>query len=73
MDRLVSQLKSKGFNKFNEFDNDVMSGKIYERIKDITGKDRKEVKVNVYSVLFGRNMTKNYWNIVFIICNFYIT
>ncbi len=58
-------MKAKGFTNFNNFDNDVVSGKIYERLKEITGASRKEVKVNVYSVLFGRNMTKNYWNNIF--------
>jgi hypothetical protein len=58
-------MRQNGFIKFNGFDTDVMTGVIYDKIKDISGKDRKEVKVNIYSVLFGRNMSKNYWNILF--------
>lgn len=58
-------MKEKGFTEFNSFDTDVLSGKIYDKIKDISGSTRKEVKVNIYSVLFGRNMTKNYWNKLF--------
>lgn len=58
-------MKDKGFTEFNGFDNDVLNGTIYDKIKEISGASRKEVKVNVYSVLFGRNMTKNYWNKLF--------
>lgn len=58
-------MRNEGFTKFDGFDKDVLNGKIYEKLKDISGKTRKEVKVNVYSVLFGRNMTKDYWNVLF--------
>lgn len=62
-------MRESGFDKFDGFDDDVLSGKIYERLRDLSGKTRKEVKVNVYSVLFGRNMTANYWNELF--CSLY--
>lgn len=58
-------MRDAGFAKFDGFDVDVLSGSIYEKLKDISGRTRKEVKVNVYSVLFGRNMTKDYWNELF--------
>lgn len=58
-------MRESGFTKFDNFDKDVLTGNIYERLKEISGKTRKEVKVNVYSVLFGRNMTKDYWNELF--------
>lgn len=58
-------MKEKGFTKFNGFDQDVLNGTIYDKIKEISGATRKEVKVNIYSVLFGRNMSKNYWNKLF--------
>jgi len=55
------------FTDFDSFDKDVLSGKIYERLKDAANNEftRKEVKVNTYSVLFGRNMNKGYWNQLF--------
>jgi len=58
-------MRDSGFTKFDGFDVDVLTGNIYEKMKDISGKTRKEVKVNIYSVLFGRNMTKDYWNELF--------
>jgi len=58
-------MRDTGFATFNGFDADVMNGIIYDKIKDLTGKKRKEVKTNIYAVLFGRNMTKNYWNMLF--------
>jgi hypothetical protein len=58
-------MRDSGFTKFNGFDEDVLSGVIYDKIKNITGINRKDVKTNVYSVLFGRNMTKDFWNDLF--------
>lgn len=58
-------MRDAGFKKFDGFDEDVLSGSIYEKLSSISNKSRKEVKVNVYSVLFGRNMTKDYWNELF--------
>lgn len=58
-------MRQNGFTQFDGFDEDVMNGVIYDKIKKISGKNRKEVKTNIYSVLFGRNMTKNYWNQLF--------
>jgi hypothetical protein len=58
-------MRNSNFTNFNGFDLDVLSGVIYDKIKNITGINRKEVKTNVYSVLFGRNMSKDYWNDLF--------
>lgn len=60
-------MKEKGFKDFNGFDVDVLSGKIYEKFIENTSKEvsRKEVKVNVYSILFGRTLSKNYWHGMF--------
>lgn len=58
-------MKNNGFKDFNGFDQDVLNGTIYEKIKEITNVSRKEVKTKVYSVLFGRNLTKNKWNKIF--------
>lgn len=58
-------MRDAGFTEFDGFDVDVLTGNIYEKMRDLSGKTRKEVKVNVYSVLFGRNMTKDYWNVLF--------
>lgn len=58
-------MRDSGFAEFDGFDVDVLTGNIYEKLREVSGKTRKEVKVNVYSVLFGRNMTKDYWNVLF--------
>jgi hypothetical protein len=58
-------MRDAGFSDFDGFDADVLSGSIYERLREISGRTRREVKVNVYSVLFGRNMTPDYWNLLF--------
>lgn len=61
-------MKNKGFKDFNGFDKDVLSGKIYEQLMEFSKENnitRKEVKVNVYSVLFGRTLTTNKWHILF--------
>lgn len=58
-------MRDSGFTAFDGFDVDVLTGHIYERLTGVSGKTRKEVKVSVYSVLFGRNMTKDYWNVLF--------
>lgn len=58
-------MKSTGFKDFDQFDSDVLSGVIYDKISQKTGHDRKTVKPNIYSVLFGRNMNASYWNDLF--------
>jgi len=60
-------MKEKGFVNFEGFDNDVLSGKIYEKILNNSSEKitRKEAKINVYSILFGRTLTKNYWHKLF--------
>lgn len=58
-------MRENGFTKFDGFDVDVLSGQIYERIRDLSGLTRKEVKPKVYSVLFGRNSTNDSWNTMF--------
>lgn len=58
-------MKKEGFVEFQGFDKDVLSGVIYDKIAKRLDIERKEVKVNIYSVLFGRNMTQNFWNDLF--------
>lgn len=58
-------MKESGFNNFQGFDLDVMNGVIYDKLKDAGNVTRKEAKVKVYSVLFGRNNNKNFWNQLF--------
>lgn len=59
-------MKNEGFTKFNGFDHDVLTGIIYNEIqKEYKIDSRKEVKVNIYSVLFGRNLTKKKWDSIF--------
>lgn len=58
-------MKKYGFQDFEGFDIDVLNGKIYDKIASISGKTRNEVKPNIYSVLFGKNITKTFWNILF--------
>jgi len=60
-------MKESNFSDWNNFDKDVLSGKIYEKFIEASdsGLTRKQVKVNIYSVLFGRNTIKNYWNDLF--------
>jgi hypothetical protein len=58
-------MKDSGFKNFQGFDQDVLNGVIYDKIKDVANITRKEAKVKVYSVLFGRNNTPTYWNELF--------
>ena len=59
-------MKNEGFKNFNGFDHDVLTGRIYDRIQNEYKIDtRKEVKINIYSVLFGRNLTKKKWDSIF--------
>ena len=58
-------MKESGFTNFQGFDQDVLNGIIYDKIKDVAQITRKEAKVKVYSVLFGRNTTQTYWNELF--------
>ena len=58
-------MKESGFSNFQGFDQDVLNGVIYDKIKDAASITRKEAKVKVYSVLFGRNTTQTYWNELF--------
>lgn len=58
-------MKKEGFTNFDNFDSDVMNGVIYDKIMQQYNLKRKEVKVNIYSVLFGRNMTKRKWDNIF--------
>jgi len=58
-------MKESGFSNFQGFDEDVLNGVIYDKIKDVAQITRKEAKVKVYSVLFGRNTTNTYWNELF--------
>lgn len=58
-------MKQNGFTDFNNFDSDVLNGIIYDKIKESENISRKEAKINVYSVLFGRNMNKTKWDKMF--------
>lgn len=58
-------MKESGFKNFQGFDQDVLNGVIYDKIKDAASITRKEAKVKVYSVLFGRNTTDTVWNELF--------
>lgn len=64
---LYLMMKQSGFNNFNGFDLDVLNGVIYEKLREKSNNvyTRKEIKVNVYSVLFGRNNNNRYWNTLF--------
>lgn len=47
-------MKQKGF--FNEeYHNDVIEGRLYEKIMICSGKPRKQVKQDVFRILYGRN------------------
>jgi hypothetical protein len=54
-----------GIDDFDGFDEDVLSGRIYDRMVEVTGLTRKEVKTKMYSVLFGRNKKNYYWDSIF--------
>ena len=58
-------MKEHNFKIFNGFDDDVLNGTIYEKLCDISGISRKEAKIKVYSILFGRNNINEYWNELF--------
>lgn len=61
-------MKKNGFTDFNNFDKDVLNGKLYDKFYDICeDKDitRKQIKINIYSILFGRTFNKNKWSIMF--------
>ena len=48
-------MKKQGFNSFTNFDQDVLNGVIYDKLKGVNIISRNEAKLEVYSVLFGRN------------------
>lgn len=60
-------MKENGFKDFDGFDMDVLNGVIYEKFIEYSKENisRKKMKSNLYSVLFGRTMTTNKWNIIF--------
>lgn len=58
-------MKKYKFKNFDNFDKDVISGKIYNNFATKENISRKEVKKNIYSVLFGRNNKMDKWNKLF--------
>lgn len=60
-------MKNKGFENFEGFDLDVKNGRIYDNfLQHVTDENitRKQIKVKIYSVLFGYNYD-NKWNNLF--------
>lgn len=59
-------MKNNGYTEFDNFDKDVLSGKVYEELIKFSGEDisRNKVKKKVYGVIFGRNGNTK-WNKIF--------
>lgn len=58
-------MKKEGFNKFTDFDKDVLNGTIYDKLSEYENISRNEAKLKVYSVLFGRNRDNTKSNMSF--------
>jgi len=54
---LYIALKNNKHINYSNYDKDVLNGSIYDIFKDKLNITRKEAKIKIYSVLFGKNLT----------------